>query len=97
MDTKTLRDWEYEKNVIFFDRKKYPADLKLTEKEFDQLCDPDTYTGMPNNWRASELEKTKDWTKVSHDIRLQFLENNNYPVTHENMFDITLSSKSKES
>lgn len=96
METKYLSDWEVEKGVLFFDREKHPVDLELTEAEFDTRCDPETYTGIPDEGIEDLIAAGKEWTKINHAIRIGFLTSNDYPLTHENMYDISLSAKPLE-
>lgn len=79
-DTKTIEQHERERNLMARDRKKYPADKKLTDDEFTEI-----FTGDINNFVG-----------VNHEDRIEFLKTNGYPVTHENMIDSELSAQLPE-
>lgn len=78
--TKTIGQHEKERNLLARDRKKYPAEKHLTDDEFTEM-----FTSDINNFAG-----------CNHDDRIAFLKANGYPVTHENMLNSELPSRSVE-
>lgn len=77
---KTIADWEREHGRVAGDRKKYPANKKITEAQFLQYINEDI----------------DGWHGVNHEDRIKFLEDNGYAVTHANMIDSSLSARPPE-
>ena len=73
---KTINDFEIERNIIAIDRKKYPADKVVSVQEFDAIIS----------------ENYKEFTGCNHADRTQFLIDNGYVLTHENMLNSDLSA-----
>ena len=76
---KTFNEWEKDKGAFAIDETKYDLNQQLTEEEFLQL-----HAEGEGNFRG-----------VSYDDRVKFLEDNDYPVTRENLLDPNLSVKPK--
>lgn len=79
MKTFTIKEHEIKRNILFYDTKKYAPNSKLTDEEVMEIL-----RDSPN-----------DFHTVNHEDRIQFLKDNGYEVTRENMV-ADLSAKPPE-
>lgn len=66
---KRLEKLEIERNLIAFDRKKYPIDMMLDDEEFTEMV----------------VANLNDFSGCNHQERKKFLMANGYEVNHKNM------------
>lgn len=74
---KTLNDFEKKYDIIFTDRKKHPAEKEMSEQDFLKLHE--TYP--------------RDFIGLVWKDRTEWLEDNGYEVTHENLINGKLPPK----
>ena len=80
MDRIPLQELEKAKGLLAIDRKKYPAEMLLSEADFDEIF----------------RKNTKDFQGCDHAPRIAFLKRNGYEVTHQNMLNADLPAVPKE-
>lgn len=74
-------EWEIAKGYIFLDRTAHPKDTMLTEQEFDNLINSTTgFDPITNQFI--------DWKRHNHLYVNEFLINNGYELTHDNMVNV---------
>lgn len=78
--TKSLEDWEKQRGFLTVDRKKYPANKKMTAEEVDVLLHDTPGATMG----------------IMFEERIKFLEDNGYEVNHKNMLDSSLTVVQKD-
>jgi hypothetical protein len=80
MSKKQFKTWEIEKGLFAVDESAYDSTQMLSEEEFMQL------------WVDGEGQ----FVGVSYEDRIQFLNDNDYEVTRENIVNADLSVKPRE-
>lgn len=76
METHASIIWEQAKGLIFVDRIAHPEDAQFTEVDFDAMM--------------ARMTPQIDYKGFDHYFRYNWLVQNGYEVTHENMIDATL-------